>query len=107
LLAAPPRIQVRSELVLTLRFDPVCAMVISPGRARARADYEGATYYFCSPNCRDRFEQEPSSYLRNAPLAFGPARKGSTGQKLANDDASPLRKVEDLPHIRSGRGGTA
>jgi len=30
LLEAPPRAQVRSELVLTLRFDPVCAMVISP-----------------------------------------------------------------------------
>jgi len=74
LLEAPPRVQVRSELMLTLRFDPVCAMVISPGRARAKTVYEGVTYYFCSPNCRDCFEQAPTTYLRNAALAFGPAR---------------------------------
>jgi NTE family protein len=66
LLEAPPRVQVRSELVLTLRFDPVCAMVISPGRARAKAEHRDVTYYFCSPNCRDRFEQEPELYLGNA-----------------------------------------
>lgn len=74
LLEAPPRVQVRSELVLTLRFDPVCAMVISPGRARARAEHEGVTYYFCSSNCRDCFTQAPAAYLRNAALAFGPVR---------------------------------
>jgi len=70
LLDEPARAQVRSELVLTLRFDPVCAMVISPGRARARLEHNGITYYFCSANCRDCFEHDPDHYLRHAALAF-------------------------------------
>ncbi len=76
LLEEPPRAQVRSELVLTLRFDPVCAMVISPRRARARLEHGGITYYFCSANCRDCFEHDPAHYLRNAALAFAGARHG-------------------------------
>lgn len=79
MLEAPPRSQVRSELILTLRFDPVCAMVISPGRARAKTEFEGVTYYFCSPNCRDRFEQGPELYLGNAALAFGTSRHRKRG----------------------------
>ncbi|NNE17375.1 MAG: YHS domain-containing protein [Myxococcales bacterium] len=45
------------ERVLNLRFDPVCAMVINPRRARAQVTREGSTYYFCSENCRDLFER--------------------------------------------------
>ena len=76
LLKEPARAQVRSELVLTLRFDPVCAMVISPRRARARLEHEGVTYYFCSANCRDCFEHDPAHYLCNAALAFAGAHHG-------------------------------
>lgn len=82
LLEAPPRSQVRSELVVTLRFDPVCAMVISPGRARARAEHEGTTYYFCSANCRDCFERDPAHYLRDGALSFGVARRRRTDRPL-------------------------
>ena len=35
--------------------DPVCHMVISPGRARAVLERDGIAYYFCSTNCRDLF----------------------------------------------------
>lgn len=96
LLAAPPRTQVRSELVLSLRFDPVCAMVISPGRARAKAEHDGVTYYFCSPNCRDRFEQEPTFHLGNKALAFGHARhhgRRSSGPQTV--DVNPPRRAGD------------
>lgn len=105
LLEAPPRVQVRSELVLTLRFDPVCAMVISPGRARAKSEYEGVTYYFCSPNCRDRFEQEPDPYLRNAALAFGSARHGRHGAlRSRTSDANEPRRAEDPTPIGNWKG---
>jgi YHS domain-containing protein len=73
LLEAPPRSQVRSELVVTLRFDPVCAMVFSPGRARARMEHAGTTYFFCSANCRDCFERDPDHYLRDGAISFGVA----------------------------------
>ncbi len=70
LLEAPPSSAVRSQLVLTLRFDPVCAMVVSPPRARARAEHAGTTYYFCSANCRDCFERDPERFLTGKALAF-------------------------------------
>jgi NTE family protein len=86
MLAEPARAQVRSELVLTLRFDPVCAMVISPGRARARSEHRGTTYYFCSANCRDCFERDPDRYLRTASLAFSGRRpSGAPGAETPRD----------------------
>ena len=43
--------------------DPVCGMRVDPKRAAARADFEGATYYFCSDACRERFEMSPDDYV--------------------------------------------
>lgn len=42
--------------------DPVCAMVLSPRRARASASHEGTTFHFCSENCRDAFLRDPKRY---------------------------------------------
>lgn len=38
-----------------LRFDPVCAMVVTPRRAAANVEQGGRTYYFCSHACREAF----------------------------------------------------
>jgi Cu+-exporting ATPase len=43
--------------------DPVCGMMVDPARAAAKFDYNGATYYFCSPRCLERFKAEPEKYL--------------------------------------------
>jgi xanthine dehydrogenase accessory factor len=47
--------------------DPVCGMTVStgPGGAIKPAIHEGETYYFCCAGCRQRFESDPDSYLRN------------------------------------------
>jgi NTE family protein len=50
----------------TVHLDPVCGMVVSPGRARARTERLGETFYFCSENCRDCFERAPMRYLRSS-----------------------------------------
>lgn len=76
LLEAPTRRYGRGEREVTVRFDPVCAMVISPGRARARLAHEGTTYYFCSVNCRECFERDPGRYLATPALFFGADRHG-------------------------------
>lgn len=44
--------------------DPVCGMEVSRLTAFAETNYEGKTYYFCSPGCRDAFEAEPGKYLK-------------------------------------------
>ena len=63
LLQSAPAVPTTGERVLSLRFDPVCAMVINPNRARAKVTRGDKTYYFCSENCRDRFERDSDAYL--------------------------------------------
>jgi xanthine dehydrogenase accessory factor len=43
--------------------DPVCGMVTTPGPSAYPFEHEGVTYYFCCAGCRQRFEEEPASYL--------------------------------------------
>ncbi len=43
--------------------DPVCDMFVEPDGAITR-EYEGKTYYFCEPVCRDTFDDEPERWVR-------------------------------------------
>src|SRR5689334_2467523 len=42
--------------------DPVCGMEVDPA-TDLRTDYQGTTYYFCHPSCRERFTQDPQAFL--------------------------------------------
>ncbi|MGH3980691.1 MAG: XdhC family protein, partial [Pseudonocardiaceae bacterium] len=42
--------------------DPVCGMTVETGTARHKVDHDGATYYFCCPGCRSRFEEDPAAF---------------------------------------------
>ena len=44
--------------------DPVCGMTISTQTAKS-AVYAGSVYYFCSANCRDKFEADPATYAKS------------------------------------------
>lgn len=43
--------------------DPVCGMMVDPKTAAAKMEYQGKTYYFCSPGCKSDFEKDPQQYL--------------------------------------------
>lgn len=46
--------------------DPVCGMEVDPGKAEAAgrlAQHGGETYYFCSDDCKRRFEADPHTFL--------------------------------------------
>jgi len=45
--------------------DPVCGMEVSHTTAIAETIYQGKTYYFCAPSCKDAFEAEPEKYLHH------------------------------------------
>ena len=51
--ATPPRAQA---------VDPVCEMTVPATAASFPLAHDGMTYYFCSTNCRRRFEQDPAAY---------------------------------------------
>ena len=49
--------------VMTLEAkDPVCGMMVDVGRAKHTARFEGRTFYFCCPHCKQAFEHSPQSY---------------------------------------------
>jgi Cu+-exporting ATPase len=43
--------------------DPVCGMTVDPQTAKHRTAHAGATYFFCSAGCRQKFETDPPRYL--------------------------------------------
>lgn len=47
--------------------DPVCLMELDPRNANVVAEYRGLTYYFCSDNCKEKFLQQPGTFLDKAP----------------------------------------
>jgi Cu+-exporting ATPase len=44
--------------------DPVCGMSVDPEDAAATSQSQGKTYYFCSEECKETFEENPSQYVR-------------------------------------------
>jgi len=52
---------VKQEMQVT---DPVCGMSIEPDTAAGSYDYEGKTYYFCSPSCLQKFQAEPAKFIK-------------------------------------------
>jgi xanthine dehydrogenase accessory factor len=46
--------------------DPVCGMTVAVGQETPHAEYEGTTYWFCSPGCRSRFAKDPAAFLASA-----------------------------------------
>ena len=42
--------------------DPVCGMAVETAKAKPSV-YRGHTYYFCSQNCREKFEASPDGYM--------------------------------------------
>ncbi len=41
--------------------DPVCGKDLQPNTAATSVNREGKTFYFCSDNCRAKFDAEPES----------------------------------------------
>ena len=42
--------------------DLVCGMEVDEQRAARKSAHKGRTYYFCSPGCQQRFEEDPARY---------------------------------------------
>jgi P-type Cu+ transporter len=46
-----------------LHHDPVCGMDITAEEAAGSLEHKGSRYYFCSTNCIEKFQTNPSQYL--------------------------------------------
>jgi RND family efflux transporter MFP subunit len=84
--------------------DPVCGMEVDRGKATAAGrmvDYKEQRYYFCSDECRKKFEASPARYADAAqPVRASPAP--SPQPTLPFRDTS----LVNLPGLESVPGGT-
>jgi YHS domain-containing protein len=55
--------------------DPVCKMEVNPASAEAQSEYQGQTFYFCSAECRRRFDANPEQYVDETDRAQGKAHR--------------------------------
>lgn len=68
--------------------DEVCGMRIDEAKAAGTSQHQGRTYYFCSPDCKSKFDAEPARYAASA-------RRGSCPSSFLVD--GPLRgRVQTL-----------
>jgi YHS domain-containing protein len=42
--------------------DPVCGMTVEPGRAMGASEYGDKRVFFCSDECKRRFDASPDEY---------------------------------------------
>jgi P-type Cu+ transporter len=72
--------------------DPVCGMYVERAGARGSAEFQGKTYYFCSPRCVERFKAEPGKYLAPNPPQTQMVQIG--GITPSNDKPSPVKEQD-------------
>ncbi len=63
--------------------DPVCGMTVETTQTPYKALYKGKIYYFCSPQCKKAFQENPEYYLEHGPQGM-PGEEGSSGQGHAH-----------------------
>ena len=49
-----------------MAIDPVCGMEVDETTAPAKSTYEGTTYYFCAPGCKEEFDENPHDFIGEA-----------------------------------------
>jgi YHS domain-containing protein len=46
-----------------MAIDPICKMTVDESSAAGTSTYNGNTYYFCNPMCKDTFDKKPEQYV--------------------------------------------
>ena len=46
-----------------MKKDIVCGMQVDENATTNTSDYNGQTFYFCSPACRAKFDRRPEAYV--------------------------------------------
>jgi Cu+-exporting ATPase len=73
--------------------DLVCGMKVRKEGAVATSNYGGKTYYFCSKNCKEKFDQNPEKYIKRETDLKPEAEKTSSEAKVQK-----LERI-DLPIV--------
>ena len=50
---------------MAMQTDPVCGMQVDDQKANSKSQYQGKDYYFCSEDCKRKFDAQPQQYAGN------------------------------------------
>ncbi|MDP2688651.1 MAG: copper ion binding protein, partial [Deltaproteobacteria bacterium] len=91
--------------------DPVCGMTVVKEKAKGVSAYKGVDYYFCNPNCKMKFDNDPEAYLMApeqasaAPEHSKGAKKPSKGLKTATLPITGMSCASCAAKIEKGLSG--
>jgi Cu(I)/Ag(I) efflux system membrane fusion protein len=75
-MASMASIETKGKPMASSGMDLVCGMALEPGKADHKTEYEGTMYFFCSADCKRKFDKAPSTYIqksRQSAATGGPA----------------------------------
>jgi Cu+-exporting ATPase len=64
-------------------------MTVDPEEAAGESEYEGRTFYFCSEQCKERFDADPEAFLQG-PSAEGGEDAGTDGPTKSGDGSASV-----------------
>ena len=82
--------------------DPVCGMTVDPASAEHRADHAGASYFFCSTRCREKFEAAPARYVDGGEPEPSAGRLRGCDLHLPDASGNTAEGSRQLPDLRHG-----
>src|SRR5438105_11931485 len=86
--------------------DPVCGMTVDTSHAPAESHVGGGTYYFCSIQCRDRFDADPDRYLGQRSRGREDSGSEDSGSGRSGDRLSENIGNEKFTTPRWGSAGS-
>ncbi len=83
----------------TKYIDPVCGMETNDKDAFTPVEYEGGVYYFCSDNCRGKFEADPVSFATNKAVTDENEQQETKSETAGASYTCPMHPevVQDKP----------
>lgn len=72
--------------------DPVCGMEVDVERSAGKSSYQGKDYFFCSTNCKSKFDAEPESFLTSHALK----EEGKPKEEINKAKPKPAGKSETV-----------
>ena len=82
--------------------DPVCGMTVDTDTATERASFDGTAYFFCSAECREKFEANPQAYVGDRMAATGTTDEGTELER----HEPPYTKTKGIVAPKFGSAGS-
>jgi YHS domain-containing protein len=60
---------------MAMQKDPVCGMTVDDQKSASKSQFQGTTYFFCSEECKRKFDQQPELYAGKSDTATGSGRR--------------------------------